>query len=116
MSATFREGSRGNSQKLDFRASLCKIMKLSLLADKSLEILGSSGGAFVRPRKTGIAVLACGLAWLTAGLAHAQTLQQTVETAIKTHPRVLAADAQRRAVQQDLAQARGGYWPTLDVN
>ncbi|MCC7487801.1 MAG: TolC family outer membrane protein [Burkholderiales bacterium] len=51
-----------------------------------------------------------------AGNAGAQALKEVVEAALATHPRVLAADAQRRAAAQDLAQARGGYFPTLDVN
>ena len=62
------------------------------------------------------AILACALAWVTADAAHGETLRQAVEAALKTHPRVLAAVAQRRAAEQDVSQARGGYFPTLDVN
>src|SRR5262245_26150793 len=58
----------------------------------------------------------CGVVMLAASVVNAQPLKDVVEATLKTHPRVLAADAQRRAAAQDVAQARGGYLPTLDVN
>jgi adhesin transport system outer membrane protein len=48
--------------------------------------------------------------------ASGETLKQSIETAVKTHPRVLAAEAQRRAARQDLAQAKGAYYPNLEAN
>src|SRR6185295_12065007 len=74
-------------------------------------------GAAAIWRHTGYAtLLACMLAGPSAGIVRAETLQQVVETALKTHPKVLAADAQKRAAAQDVAQARGGYFPTVDLN
>ena len=58
----------------------------------------------------------CVLGWLAAGCAQGETLRQVVETTVTTHPRVLAADAQRRAIAHEVSQARGGYLPTLDLN
>jgi adhesin transport system outer membrane protein len=70
------------------------------------------------PMVAGRAVLAaCAVARSLAGHAQqGETLRQAVETALKTNPRVLAADALRRAAVHDLQQARGGYFPTLDVS
>ena len=56
------------------------------------------------------------VALFATGGAQAQALREVVESTLKTNPRVLAAQAQRRATLQDLEQARGGYFPTLDVN
>src|SRR5688572_19532872 len=68
-------------------------------------------------RHTALGVfLASALAWMAAGAAQGETLRQAVEIAVKTHPRVLASDALRRAAAHDVAQARGGFFPTLDVN
>ncbi len=61
-------------------------------------------------------LLACALAGAPTVSLHAQSLQQAVQTALKTHPKVLASDALRRAAAQDLAQARGGYFPSVDLN
>ena len=61
-------------------------------------------------------LLACAMGWIATGTAYGETLRQVVETALKTHPRVLAADAQRRAAAQDLAQAQAGFFPTVDLN
>src|SRR5262245_45785203 len=63
-----------------------------------------------------LALLSCVVLSLTTSAAWAETLRQAVETAVTTHPKVLAADAQRRAVVQDRNQARGGYFPSVDVN
>jgi outer membrane protein, adhesin transport system len=60
--------------------------------------------------------LACAMLCATTGVAYGQTLRQVVETALQNHPRVLAAAAQQRAAAQDLAQARAGYMPTVDLN
>ncbi len=50
------------------------------------------------------------------GVVYGETLRQVVETALQSHPRVMAAAAQQRAAAQDLAQARAGYLPTVDLN
>jgi adhesin transport system outer membrane protein len=72
--------------------------------------------AVARLRARGGVFLACVLMCATTGLAHGQTLRQVVETALQNHPRVQAAAAEQRAAAQDLAQARSGYFPTVDLN
>ena len=55
---------------------------------------------------------------LAAGLpsnARAATLEEAVRTALATNPRVQEAGAQERAAVQDVAAARAGYFPSLDV-
>jgi adhesin transport system outer membrane protein len=51
-----------------------------------------------------------------ASVVHGQPLKDVIAETLKTNPKVLSADAVRRAAAQDLAQARGGYFPTVDVN
>lgn len=53
---------------------------------------------------------------LLPGLVLATSLEEAVGTAIKTDPRVTAAQADRRAAKLDIREARAGYFPTLDVN
>lgn len=47
--------------------------------------------------------------------AHAETLQEAVNATIKTNPDVLAASSERQAVNEEIAQARAGYFPTVDL-
>src|SRR6185295_9607894 len=51
-----------------------------------------------------------------ASVVHGQPLKDVIAETLKTNPKVLSADAVRRAAAQDLSQARGGYFPTVDVN
>lgn len=55
--------------------------------------------------------LAAGL----AGTAGALTLKEAVQRAITTHPEVGAIRANRRAIEQELRQARGQYLPSIDA-
>jgi adhesin transport system outer membrane protein len=48
--------------------------------------------------------------------AGAMTLEEAVELAIQTNPQVEAAASNRRAVSQQLRQARSGYLPQLSVS
>ncbi len=77
-----------------------------------------SGRCQHTPHRFTALVVSLGLALALADgtPAYGQTLRDVVEATLATHPKVLAAAAARRAVVQDLAQARGGYFPTLDVN
>lgn len=52
---------------------------------------------------------------LSAGLAQADTLQEAVDTTIKTSPDVLAIIHERQAVSKEIDQARAGYYPTVDL-
>jgi adhesin transport system outer membrane protein len=47
--------------------------------------------------------------------AQATSLQEVVDTAIKTNPDVLAAIYQKQAVTKEVEQAQAGYYPTVDV-
>ena len=63
-----------------------------------------------------IAVVAAGLmpmVWL--GGAQAMTLQEAVAYAVSTNPEILAAAANRSAIDFELRQARGLYLPQLDL-
>ena len=70
----------------------------------------------IQPMRSVTRLLTGILALTAAEVAHCQPLKDVVAETLKTNPRVLAADAQRRAAVRDVAQARGGYFPTLDVN
>lgn len=70
----------------------------------------------IHPMRSATRLLAALLDLAAAGTAHCQPLKDVIAETLKTNPKVLAADAQRRAAAQDVAQARGGYFPTLDVN
>ena len=70
----------------------------------------------VRPERwRGFALLLV-LGLSQAGTGHAETLKEAVASTLKTHPRVLAADSDRRTAAQELQQAKAGYLPTLDLN
>lgn len=45
----------------------------------------------------------------------ATTLEEAVDATIKTNPDVLAASNQRKAVEEEVNQARAGYFPTIDL-
>lgn len=52
---------------------------------------------------------------LTAGQrAHAMSLSEAVESAVATYPEVSALEADRRAIEQELRQARALWMPSLD--
>jgi adhesin transport system outer membrane protein len=46
---------------------------------------------------------------------HAETLQETIHTTLKTNPDVLASISERQAVSKEIDQARAGYFPTVDL-
>src|SRR5437867_5544935 len=59
------------------------------------------------------------LAWLAVALStnvRAQTLTDAVEQATRTNPEILATTNHRLAADEGLKQARGGYWPRIDVD
>ena len=45
----------------------------------------------------------------------AQTLQETVEKAVRTNPTIGVVTSNRQAVDQELRQARGLYLPQIDI-
>lgn len=53
---------------------------------------------------------------LAGGSAHAISLEEAVRLALETNPRIQTVIADRKAADQELRQARAGYFPTLDLN
>ncbi|MCP5407383.1 MAG: TolC family outer membrane protein [Chromatiaceae bacterium] len=51
-----------------------------------------------------------------AGPSAAYTLTEAVQRALETHPEVLAETSQYLSRQQELEQARSGYYPKVDVS
>lgn len=47
---------------------------------------------------------------------HAQPLKDAVELTLKTSPDVLSTGHRRLSVDQEIKQARGGYYPKIDLN
>ncbi len=62
-----------------------------------------------------LAVVTSYLCLAVAGAVSAATLQEAVNTTIKTNPDVLAVSNERNAVSEEVKQARAGYFPTLDL-
>lgn len=50
-----------------------------------------------------------------AGIAHAASLKQAVVQALDTNPVVRSAAENRKAIDQELRQARGTYLPQVDL-
>lgn len=46
----------------------------------------------------------------------ATTLQEAITTTIQTNPDVLAASSERKAVFEEIKQAKAGYYPTVDLS
>ena len=72
-------------------------------------------------RRLGGKVAACALSLAFAGITlpasgYAKSLNEAVAAALASHPQVRAADAAVRAARLDVDQARGGYFPSLEVN
>ena len=58
------------------------------------------------------------LVWLAAAevpYVDAQTLKEAVEQAVQTNPEVLVTTDRRLAADEGVKQARGGYWPKVDL-
>ncbi len=53
--------------------------------------------------------------WAGGTAAHAVTLQEAIVTTLQTNPAILAIRDNRRAIDQELAAARGLYYPTIDL-
>ncbi|RJT23208.1 TolC family outer membrane protein [Buttiauxella izardii] len=54
--------------------------------------------------------------FLSIPCVNAESLQNTVEQALSTHPEVNASVNSRYSAEQDLRAARGGYLPTLNLD
>jgi len=53
--------------------------------------------------------------FLVAGVAQSETLDEAVQLTVSTYPEIAEASANRRAVNQELRQAEGLYYPSLDL-
>ena len=60
--------------------------------------------------------LACACAFAVSNPVGAATLREAVEQAVLTNPEVLAAVNHRFAADEGVKQARGGYFPRIDLN
>lgn len=53
--------------------------------------------------------------FLAIGTAQSETLSEAVQQTVSTYPEIAEASANRRAVDQELRQAEGLYYPSLDL-
>lgn len=63
---------------------------------------------------TGVAVLCSAVA--VAGVSNGETLQEAVGEVLRSNPQVRSQAYNRLARDQEVKQARSGYWPTLDFS
>ena len=67
---------------------------------------------FKKINRTGL--LTCGLLFALSAPSHAETISEAVDQVIQSNPRVQAQIYNRLARDQEVRQARSGYYPTLD--
>lgn len=60
-------------------------------------------------------VVALGMLFFGSGSARGETLQDAVKYMLQTSPEIKAASYNRLARDQEVIQAKGGYYPTLDA-
>lgn len=65
-------------------------------------------------RRLGGLTVAIALLGLVSAQADAQTLEEAVKLAVETHPTVAAAEAQKRAREQQIDEARAPFFPRID--
>ncbi len=53
--------------------------------------------------------------WAALGTVAAEPLKSAIAKAVRNHPQIQEAGANRRAVDEELNQARGLYLPRLDL-
>jgi adhesin transport system outer membrane protein len=63
-----------------------------------------------------VVVVVAGILVLGMGIANAETLQDSVKYMLQTNPDVRALSYNRLAKEQAVIQAKGGYYPTLDLS
>jgi adhesin transport system outer membrane protein len=62
----------------------------------------------------GAIIVVAGMLLLGSGYAQAETLPEAIQQALVTHPDIKAAAYGRQARDEEVVQARGPYFPTLD--
>ena len=56
-----------------------------------------------------------GLLALSFSAVQAETLQQTIQYTITENPEIQSASSERLAVEQEISQAKAGFFPTVDI-
>jgi len=74
--------------------------------------MGRTAAAWRACRWVTLAIAAAG----ASATASAETLEGAVATALQTNPRMARASAQADAAGHDVREARGGFFPSLDIN
>ena len=60
-----------------------------------------------------VASMCVGMAFSAVG--HAQSLQEAIQLTINENPEIQAKRSERRAVEEQISQARAGFFPTVDI-
>ena len=47
--------------------------------------------------------------------AVAETLQEAIQYTVNENPEIQSAKSERLAVEQEISQAKAGYFPTVDI-
>lgn len=63
-----------------------------------------------------VVVVAVGVLLWGGGNAHGETLEEAIRFVLQTNPDIRAVAYNRLARDQEVVQAKGGYFPTLDVS
>lgn len=61
-------------------------------------------------------VIVCAGVLLGGGSAQGETLQNAIQYVLQTNPEIKAVSSNRLARDQEVIQAKGGYYPTLDAS
>ncbi len=61
-------------------------------------------------------LLACGILLALSGTSQGETIAEAVDQVIQTNPQVRSQVHNRLAREQEVVQAKSGYYPTLDIN
>ncbi|MDF1830676.1 TolC family protein, partial [Cycloclasticus pugetii] len=56
-----------------------------------------------------------GMLALSLSTASAETLQDAIQHTINENPQIQSAKSERLAVEQEISQAKAGYFPTVDI-
>jgi adhesin transport system outer membrane protein len=64
----------------------------------------------------GAVIVIAGILILGSGYVQAETLPEAIQQVLVTHPEIKSAAYNRQAKDQEVVQARGPYYPTLDAS
>lgn len=63
-----------------------------------------------------VVIVCAGVLLLGSGSAQGETLQNAIQYVLQTNPEIKAVSSNRLARDQEVIQAKGGYYPTLDAS